>query len=156
MCDQSVCSPPLYFFRTLSVSLSYISPLFSLFPPPLFPLSLFTSSLSPPSLSSRLSFPLPPLFLFLYLFSLPSLSLPISLLLFPPTIFPLSPSLSSHSLSPSSSLHQTNLLYFVEKILSAIVSSSLSCPRLMCRIFSLLSQAAVRKFPGKPTYTRVK
>jgi Ras GTPase-activating protein 3 len=46
-------------------------------------------------------------------------------------------------------VNMTNLLYFVEKILSAIVSSSLSCPRLMCRIFSLLSQAAVRKFPDK-------
>jgi Ras GTPase-activating protein 3 len=46
-------------------------------------------------------------------------------------------------------VNMTNLLFFVEKILSAIVSSSLSCPRLMCRIFSLLSQAAVRRFPER-------
>ena len=49
---------------------------------------------------------------------------------------------------------QTNLLFFVEKILSAIISSARSCPRLMCRIFSLLSQAAVRRFPGESRRVR--
>ena len=44
---------------------------------------------------------------------------------------------------------QANLLFFVEKILSAIFASARSCPRMMCRVFAMLKDAAVAKFPGK-------
>eukprot|EP00731_Ephydatia_muelleri_P039265 Em1303g1a len=40
-----------------------------------------------------------------------------------------------------------NLLFFVEKILSAITASALSCPRSMCRVFALLKDIAVSHFP---------
>ena len=45
-------------------------------------------------------------------------------------------------------LLQANLLFFVEKILSAIFASARSCPQMMCRVFSMLRDAAVAKFPG--------
>ena len=59
----------------------------------------------------------------------------------------LSPSLS-HSLSLPPYL-QANLLFFIEKILSAITASGRSCPQFMCRVFAMLRDAAVHKFPGK-------
>lgn len=45
-------------------------------------------------------------------------------------------------------LLQANLLFFVEKILSAILASARSCPQMMCQVFSMLKDAAVAKFPG--------
>lgn len=54
-------------------------------------------------------------------------------------------------------INMANLLFFVEKILSAITASARSCPRVMCRVFSMLKEAAVRRFPEKDTvqYTAV-
>ncbi len=46
-------------------------------------------------------------------------------------------------------LNMANLLFFIEKILSAITASARSCPRFMCTVFSILKEAAVRKFPGE-------
>ncbi|KAL5476310.1 hypothetical protein EMCRGX_G026236 [Ephydatia muelleri] len=44
-------------------------------------------------------------------------------------------------------VNMANLLFFVEKILSAITASALSCPRSMCRVFALLKDIAVSHFP---------
>ena len=57
----------------------------------------------------------------------------------------------SLSLSLSLPLHQANLLFFIEKILSAITASGRSCPQFMCRVFSMLRDAAVHRFPGLST-----
>ena len=46
-------------------------------------------------------------------------------------------------------LNMANLLFFIEKILSAITASARSCPQLMCTVFAMLRNAAVRKFPGE-------
>ena len=37
----------------------------------------------------------------------------------------------------------------MEKVLSAIFASARSCPQQMCRVFQLLKETAVAKFPGK-------
>lgn len=58
------------------------------------------------------------------------------------------------SLPPSLFL-QANLLFFIEKILSAITASGRSCPQFMCRVFAMLRDAAVRRFPGKNHHCRV-
>ena len=56
----------------------------------------------------------------------------------------------SLSLSLSLSLLlQANLLFFIEKILSAITASGRSCPQFMCRVFAMLRDAAVHRFPGE-------
>ncbi|XP_065887330.1 ras GTPase-activating protein 3-like [Dysidea avara] len=46
-------------------------------------------------------------------------------------------------------MNLTTLLFYVERIFSAITASSVSCPRLMCRIFSIIRQAAVDQFPDQ-------
>lgn len=44
-------------------------------------------------------------------------------------------------------VNMTNLLFFVEKLMSAITSSARSCPPLMVKIFSMLRMAAIKQFP---------
>ncbi|XP_019863532.1 PREDICTED: ras GTPase-activating protein 3-like [Amphimedon queenslandica] len=44
-------------------------------------------------------------------------------------------------------LNMTNLLFFVEKLMSAITSSARSCPSVMKRIFHLLRTLSVKQFP---------
>ena len=45
-------------------------------------------------------------------------------------------------------VNMANLMFFVVKIISAITASARSCPRIMCSVFAMLREAAVRKFPG--------
>ncbi|XP_064393848.1 ras GTPase-activating protein 3-like [Halichondria panicea] len=44
-------------------------------------------------------------------------------------------------------VNMANLMFFVVKIISAITASARSCPRIMCSVFAMLREAAIRKFP---------
>ncbi|KAG8580438.1 hypothetical protein GDO81_007304 [Engystomops pustulosus] len=44
--------------------------------------------------------------------------------------------------------HKDNLRYYVDKVFSCIVKSSMSCPTVMCDLFSSLRHMAVRHFPN--------
>ncbi|KAM4771515.1 ras GTPase-activating protein 2 [Rhinophrynus dorsalis] len=46
--------------------------------------------------------------------------------------------------------HKENLRYYVDKVFSCIVKSSMSCPTIMCDMFSSLRHMAVRHFPKDP------
>ncbi|XP_063298372.1 ras GTPase-activating protein 2 [Pelobates fuscus] len=46
--------------------------------------------------------------------------------------------------------HKDNLRYYVDKVFSCIVNSSMSCPTVMCDMFSSLRHMAVRHFPNDP------
>ncbi|XP_063771694.1 ras GTPase-activating protein 2 isoform X2 [Pseudophryne corroboree] len=46
--------------------------------------------------------------------------------------------------------HKDNLKYYVDKVFSCIVKSSMSCPTVMCDLFSSLRHMAVRHFPNDP------
>ncbi|ELV13674.1 Ras GTPase-activating protein 2 [Tupaia chinensis] len=45
---------------------------------------------------------------------------------------------------------QENLRYYVDKLFSTIVKSSMSCPTVMCDIFYSLRQMATQRFPNDP------
>ena len=81
-----------------------------------------------------------------YLFPLHSLLLHLHRLPLHSLLLPLFLSSFCTSIRPSI---QANLLFFIEKVLSAITSSARSCPRLMCKVFAMLREAAVHKFPGE-------
>ena len=49
-------------------------------------------------------------------------------------------------------VNMANLMFFVVKVISAITSSARSCPRIMCTVFAMLKEAAVRRFPGTVTH----
>ena len=64
--------------------------------------------------------------------------------------------LRTHSLTHTlHTPHQANLLFFVEKVLSAIFASARSCPHRMCHVFSMLREAAVAKFSGMCVYSYI-
>ncbi|XP_056420444.1 ras GTPase-activating protein 2 isoform X2 [Hyla sarda] len=44
--------------------------------------------------------------------------------------------------------HKDNLRHYVDKVFSCIVNSSMSCPTVMCDLFSSLRHMAVRHFPN--------
>jgi len=44
---------------------------------------------------------------------------------------------------------QENLRYYVDKVFREIVRSSISCPTLMCDVFSSLRHLAAERFPSK-------
>ncbi|KAM4695557.1 ras GTPase-activating protein 2 [Discoglossus pictus] len=46
--------------------------------------------------------------------------------------------------------HKENLRYYVDKVFYSIVKSSMSCPTLMCDMFSTLRHMAVKHFPKDP------
>ncbi|XP_077344694.1 ras GTPase-activating protein 2 isoform X2 [Lithobates pipiens] len=46
--------------------------------------------------------------------------------------------------------HKDNLRSYVDKVFSCIVQSSMSCPTVMCDLFSALRHMAVRHFPNDP------
>lgn len=46
--------------------------------------------------------------------------------------------------------NKENLYYYVDKVFSAIVGSSVSCPTVMCDIFYSLRQMAAKRFPNNP------
>ncbi|XP_053316538.1 ras GTPase-activating protein 2 [Spea bombifrons] len=46
--------------------------------------------------------------------------------------------------------HKENLRYYVDKVFSCIVNSSMSCPTVMCDLFSALRHMAVKHFPKDP------
>ncbi|XP_029471588.1 ras GTPase-activating protein 2 [Rhinatrema bivittatum] len=47
-------------------------------------------------------------------------------------------------------IHKENLRYYVDKVFSAIVCSSMSCPTLMSDVFYSLRQMAAKRFPNDP------
>ncbi|XP_030072456.1 ras GTPase-activating protein 2 isoform X2 [Microcaecilia unicolor] len=47
-------------------------------------------------------------------------------------------------------IHKENLRYYVDKVFSAIICSSMSCPTLMSDVFYSLRQMATRRFPNDP------
>ncbi|KAM9317426.1 ras GTPase-activating protein 2 [Gastrophryne carolinensis] len=47
-------------------------------------------------------------------------------------------------------IHKDNLRFYVDKVFSCIVKSSMSCPTVMCDLFSSLRHMAVRHFPSDP------
>ncbi|MBZ3872599.1 Ras GTPase-activating protein 2 [Sciurus carolinensis] len=49
-----------------------------------------------------------------------------------------------------STLDEENLRYYVDKLFSTIVKSSMSCPTVMCDIFYSLRQMATQRFPNDP------
>uniref|UniRef100_A0A8C2NNF4 Ras-GAP domain-containing protein n=1 Tax=Capra hircus TaxID=9925 RepID=A0A8C2NNF4_CAPHI len=46
--------------------------------------------------------------------------------------------------------NKENLRYYVDKLFSTIVKSSMSCPTVMCDIFYSLRQMATQRFPNDP------
>uniref|UniRef100_A0A8D0DSC5 RAS p21 protein activator 2 n=1 Tax=Salvator merianae TaxID=96440 RepID=A0A8D0DSC5_SALMN len=47
-------------------------------------------------------------------------------------------------------MHKENLRYYVDKVFSTIIQSSISCPTLMCDIFCSLRSLAAKRFPNDP------
>ncbi|XP_044288643.1 ras GTPase-activating protein 2 isoform X2 [Varanus komodoensis] len=47
-------------------------------------------------------------------------------------------------------INKENLRYYVDKVFSTIVQSSISCPTLMCDMFCSLRQLAAERFPNDP------
>nr|XP_033814354.1 ras GTPase-activating protein 2 [Geotrypetes seraphini] len=47
-------------------------------------------------------------------------------------------------------MHKENLRYYVDKVFSAIMCSSMSCPTLMSDVFYSLRQMAAKRFPNDP------
>ncbi|XP_061492867.1 ras GTPase-activating protein 2 isoform X1 [Rhineura floridana] len=47
-------------------------------------------------------------------------------------------------------IHKENLRYYVDKVFSTVVQSSISCPTLMCDVFCSLRRLAAERFPNDP------
>ncbi|XP_039213388.1 ras GTPase-activating protein 2 isoform X3 [Crotalus tigris] len=47
-------------------------------------------------------------------------------------------------------MHKENLRYYVDKVFSTIVQSSISCPTLMCDVLCSLRRLAAERFPNDP------
>ncbi|CAI5775623.1 ras GTPase-activating protein 2 isoform X1 [Podarcis raffonei] len=47
-------------------------------------------------------------------------------------------------------IHQENLRFYVDKVFSTVVQSSISCPKLMCDVFCSLRRLAAERFSNDP------